>query len=71
VTHDSPSLEALEAEARYARDRVALYRARSYGPRPTNPARLRELERVQQGAEARLDRARRVAAAAQAGRPHA
>lgn len=69
MTPDAASLEALEAEARYARDRARLYRARSYGPRATNPARLRELERIQQGAEARLERARRAAATARPERP--
>ncbi|MEA2214241.1 MAG: hypothetical protein QOF83_4189 [Solirubrobacteraceae bacterium] len=38
-------LDELEAQARYARQRYDLYRARTYGPRPTSPARLRELER--------------------------
>jgi hypothetical protein len=52
----------LEAEARYARQRADLYRAKTYGPRPTVPARLRELERSADGAEARLRRARDRAA---------
>jgi hypothetical protein len=52
------AIEALEAEARYARDRYRLYRAKAYGPRPTSTARLRELERILAGAEARLQRAR-------------
>jgi hypothetical protein len=38
-------VDELEATARYARQRYDLYRARSYGPRPSSPARLRELER--------------------------
>jgi hypothetical protein len=63
VSDDSPSIEALEAEARYARERYDLYRAKTYGPRPTSPARLRELERIREGAEARLRRARRAQAA--------
>ncbi len=46
----------LEAEARYARERYRLYRARAYGPRPTSPARLRELERMSKLATRRLDR---------------
>ena len=54
----SPTVESLEAEARYARERYALYRAKTYGPRPTSLTRLRELERIHQGAEARLARAR-------------
>src|SRR4029453_8943152 len=48
----------LEAEARYARDRYELYRARAYGPRLTSARRLRELERKSKFAEIRLDRAR-------------
>jgi hypothetical protein len=58
VTPSSPSLETLEAEARYARERYQLYRARAYGPRPTSMARMRELQRMHEGAEARLKRAR-------------
>jgi hypothetical protein len=50
-------IEDLRAEARYARERLELYRAKMYGARPTTEARLRELERVCQGAEARLRRA--------------
>lgn len=63
VSSGSASIEALEAEARYARERYHLYRAKTYGPRPTSPARLRELERVLEGAEARLRRARQAQAA--------
>jgi hypothetical protein len=51
-------LVMLEAEARYARDRYRLYRARLSGPRPTRPGRLRELEREQRRARSRLRRAR-------------
>ena len=58
MTPSSPSLETLEAEARYARERYQLYRARAYGPRPTSMARMRELQRMHEGAEARLKRAR-------------
>jgi hypothetical protein len=68
VTPGSPSVEALEAEARYARERYELYRAKVYGARPTSLNRLRELQRIHEGAEARLRRARR-AAAANAGDP--
>jgi hypothetical protein len=53
----SPRIEDLQAEARYQRERHDLYRAKTYGPRPTTMARLRELERALQGAEARLRRA--------------
>ena len=49
-----PDLEALRAEARHARQRFDLYKARTYGPRPTNPRRLRELERLSEAARARL-----------------
>jgi hypothetical protein len=51
-------LAELEAEARYARERYQLYRAKAYGPRLTSPGRLRELERQSQFAQRRLDRAR-------------
>ena len=59
----APSVEELLAEARYHRHRYDLYKAKMYGSRPTRMARLRELERTMQGAEARLRRAQ------QAGRP--
>ena len=38
-------LVELEAEARHARERYQLYRAKAYGPRLTSAGRLRELER--------------------------
>ncbi len=50
-------IEELRAEARHARARYALYRAKAYGLRPTSPVRLRELERVADDSEARLRRA--------------
>lgn len=53
-----PALSELEAEARYRRERLALYRARVYGPKPTSASKLRELERACEGAEARVRRAR-------------
>jgi hypothetical protein len=53
----SGRIEDLRAEARYCRERYDLYRAKVYGGRPTTMARLRELERAHQGAEARLRRA--------------
>jgi hypothetical protein len=59
----SAGIEQLDAEARYARERYELYRAKTYGPRPTSPARLRELKRIHEGAEARLRRAREAQAA--------
>ena len=51
-------LETLEAEARYHRDRLALYRARVYAGKPTSDKRLRELERTAAGAAARLEHTR-------------
>ena len=47
-----------EADARHARERYRLYRAKAYGPRLTSPGRLRELERQSKLAESRLDRAK-------------
>jgi hypothetical protein len=47
-------LEDLRAQARYARERYQLYKAKSYGPRPTSGARMRELQRIYEYAEARL-----------------
>jgi hypothetical protein len=52
----------LEADERYRRERYALYRAKSYGPRPTSAARLRELKLASERAEARLRRARQESA---------
>jgi hypothetical protein len=48
----------LEAEARFHRERLALYRARRYGARPTSEARFRELVRASELAERRLKDAR-------------
>jgi len=53
-------LVRLEAEARYARERYQLYRAKSYGASATNPVRLRKLDGERVRAEARLRRARTV-----------
>ena len=53
----SAQLDDLRAQASYWREKHDLYRAKAYGPRPTSPARLRELERTAQAAEARLRRA--------------
>jgi hypothetical protein len=46
---DDPRLQA-----QHARERYQLYKARVYGPRATSLARLRELERAYEQAEARL-----------------
>lgn len=47
-------LEELRAQARYARERYDLYKAKAYGPRATSAARMRELERESARAEAAL-----------------
>ena len=54
----APDLAELEAQARYHRDRLALYRARAYGSKPTSESRLRELARISAAADARLRHAR-------------
>jgi hypothetical protein len=48
----------LESDARYHRERLALYRARAYGSDTTTPGRLRELERAAAQAEQRVRAAR-------------
>ena len=60
-TPSDHELEQLAAEARYARDRFELYRARtiSGSSMPTSPVRLRELERTATAAAERLAHARR------------
>ena len=50
----------LEAEARYHRDRLGLYRARMHGAHETSLERLRELERASAQADERLKTARRL-----------
>jgi len=54
---DRQQLESLRVEARYWRERRDLYRAKTYGPRPTSPVRLRALESTAREADARLKRA--------------
>jgi len=49
-----PAVSTLEAEARYHRERLALYRARVYNSKPTSATRLRELERTSRAADERL-----------------
>jgi len=61
---DSGRIAELRVEARYARERYDLYRAKMYGLRPTTITRFRELERIYQGANARLRRAQQRASAA-------
>jgi hypothetical protein len=58
----APDLTELENNARYHRDRVALYRARMHGSHPTSVGRLEELERASAAADERLRTARRLAA---------
>ena len=47
-------LDDLRVQAQYARQRFDLYKAKAYGQRPTSPARMRELQRACEQAEARL-----------------
>jgi hypothetical protein len=54
VALPAPDLRELEAEARYHRDRLALYRARVLTAKPSSAARLRELQRTSAAADARL-----------------
>jgi len=51
-------IEELRDEARYRQQRLALYRARHYGGRASDPRRLAELQRAYDGAAARLARAK-------------
>jgi hypothetical protein len=50
----SDHIDDLRARARYARERYQLYKAKTMGPRETSAARLRELQRESDQAEARL-----------------
>jgi hypothetical protein len=52
-------LDELRTDAHYHRQRLDLYRAKVYGPRPTSPTRLRELERASVLSASRLRRAAR------------
>ena len=47
-------LDELRMQARYARERHVLYKAKAYGPRATSATRMRELERECARAEAAL-----------------
>lgn len=58
---ESDHLADLRADARYARERHDLYRAKLYGSRPVSMSRLRELERLSAAAEARVLHAERDA----------
>ncbi|WP_354699149.1 hypothetical protein DSM112329_04857 [Paraconexibacter sp. AEG42_29] len=58
---ESPEIQHLRADARFARDRLALYRAKAYGMRETSPVRMRELERNADATAERLAAALRAA----------
>jgi hypothetical protein len=60
---EARQLEDLRAEARYARQRLDLYTARSYGGRAVSETRLREYQRASDAAAERLAHAEREAAA--------
>jgi hypothetical protein len=55
---DQAGWSRLDAEARYHRDRLALYRARVASSKPASLSRLRELERISRAADERLSAAR-------------
>jgi hypothetical protein len=57
VTDPQQRLEQLRAEAHYHRQRLDLYRARLYGGRAVNVARLEEFQRASDEAAERLRRA--------------
>jgi hypothetical protein len=50
----SDHLDDLRSQARYARERYQLYKARATGTRPTSEQRMRELQRASEQAEQRL-----------------
>ncbi len=50
-------VDELRDEARYRRERLALYKARLYGGHALREDKLRELQRASDGAAARLRRA--------------
>jgi hypothetical protein len=54
---DTDRLDELREEARYRRERLALYKARLYGGQVLRASKLRELQRASDGAEARVRRA--------------
>jgi hypothetical protein len=47
-------IEEIRAEAKYHRERLDLYKAKTYGSRPTSEVRMRELARRSTGADSRL-----------------
>jgi hypothetical protein len=52
-------LDELEAEARYRRERLALYRAKAYGSQNTSGTRMRKLQQASDHADERLRALRR------------
>lgn len=58
ASESAAHVEDLRAHARHAKERYDLYKAKAYGSRVTSPARLRELERASEQAQARLRAAR-------------
>lgn len=63
-------LQRLQADARYARERLSLYRAKALTGRETSPVRMRELQRhADQTAERLVNARRRHAAEADATPP--
>jgi hypothetical protein len=59
----NPRLEGLEAEARYRRERLEIYRAKAYGTGLVTEAGLRLREREHESAERRLREAQGQAGA--------
>jgi hypothetical protein len=49
-------MDELETEARYHRERLALYKAKVYGSAPTSTGHLRKLEQASEYADLRLKR---------------
>lgn len=66
TARESERLADLREEARYRRERLALYKARLYAGRGRGQGKLRELQRMSDGAAARL---RNAEARAPAPRP--
>ena len=56
--NDKERLADLEANALHASERFRLYRAKVYGPKPTDLGKLRELKRDAELAERLLSQAR-------------
>jgi hypothetical protein len=61
VDDRAAELERLEDDARYARERLALYRAKAQTGHETSPVRMRELQRSADQTAERLNAARRRA----------